>query len=668
MSPRNCWAAGASRSSRCSSTRTSRTSTGPSRPWRRSSSSRWSGPRCSPPTCSSAAAWPRPVSANDRRQAGPRHPGPVGLPGRGGALHARTADFRDDRLVQPVHLRDVPAAGRDTALVRQRAAGAGVPGGTRQLAGRGRRRHRGRRHAGHARRLRADALPLPPPRARALLPPPPHHRAGDRLRGRALPALHPHRARAGPRAARPAVRDVHHGRQPADRGPRVRGGRDGSRGQPDRHVLPGHAPDHPARPDRERAVRVRDVVGPGGGLAVHHAAPQQHPADRDVQLRAELPGPHAGGDLRDPHRVRRRPGPGGGLDPQDARVPAARRAGVAPGAPRGGHGRMSQPFEIGTVRVGPGNLGTGYIDSAYLRDGTRVRIPLVVAHGAAPGPMLWVGSAVHGDEIPGCEVIRRLMRERLDPRALRGTVVAAPVQHPVAFLTCARLTVHDGVNINRVFPGDAAGTLTQRVAHDLFHQGVARSDAVLDIHSNAIGAVCFNIVRTGGSGPAWDGQWTLANAFGISVSVGPVGQLGLAGTLQDAAIQAGKPALTVELSGGYVWEEPSVRAGLLGVLNVMKALGMLDGAPEPQTEVPVIPGRLTNRRYLVCDKGGLVRPLRPLGSKVAAGEPVAVLYDVFGEAVETIASPIDGWVITYPVAGNRTAVSGDTVAFVFGTA
>jgi predicted deacylase len=329
---------------------------------------------------------------------------------------------------------------------------------------------------------------------------------------------------------------------------------------------------------------------------------------------------------------------------------------------------MGDTFEIGTIKAARGTLATGYIESAYLRDASRVRIPLIVVHGAEPGPALWVGSTVHGDEIPGCEVIRRLTRECLHPDRLRGTLIAAPVQHPVAYLTSTRLTEHDGANINRMFPGNPKGTLTQRIAYDLFHQGVMRADVVLDIHSNAIGAVSFNIVRTGGSGKAWDAQWDLAEAFGISVSVGPVGQLGLTGTLQDAAIDAGRPALTIELSGGYVWEEPSVRAGVTGVLNVMKHLKMLDGAAEPQTDVQVLPGRLTNRQYLTCDRGGLVRPLKPLGSAVQEGEPVAVLYDVFGNEAETIHSPIAGWVITYPLTGNRTAVSGDSIAFVFGTA
>ena len=328
---------------------------------------------------------------------------------------------------------------------------------------------------------------------------------------------------------------------------------------------------------------------------------------------------------------------------------------------------MAEVFEIGTAAAPRGEMATGYIESAYLRDSSRVRIPLIILHGAEPGPVLWVGSTVHGDEIPGCEVIRRLTRERLDPKKLRGTVAAAPVQHPVAYMTSSRLTFHDGVNINRVFPGNPNGIFTERIAYDLFNKGVARADVVLDIHSNAIGAVSFNIVRSGGSGKAWDSQWDLAEAFGITIAVGQMGQTGLSGMLQDAALAAGKPALTVELSGGYVWEEPSVRAGLTGVLNVMRFLKMIDGPMEPQTEVQVIPGRLTNRHYLTCQRGGLVRPLKQLGATVRRNESVAMLYDVFGNEVEVLQSPVDGWVMTYPVTGNRTAASGDSIAFVFGT-
>jgi predicted deacylase len=327
---------------------------------------------------------------------------------------------------------------------------------------------------------------------------------------------------------------------------------------------------------------------------------------------------------------------------------------------------MAAPFLIGTLQCAPGRLATGYLESVYLYDGTRLRVPLIVIHGAQPGRVLWVGSTLHGDEIPGCEVIRRLTKTAVDPARLRGTVIAAPVQHPLSFFTASRNTAHDGVNINRVFPGNPEGTVTERFAHDLFQQGLMRADVILDIHSNAPGAVSFNIVRTGQSGPAWDAQWPLAEAFGITVAVGRLGQTGLTGMLQDACLGAGKPALTVELAGGHFWEEASVQAGVRGVLNVMKFLEMVDGTPEPQSTVQVIPGRLSNRHYLHCRTGGLVRPLRPLGGAVRRDEPVVAVDDVFGNELEVLTSPIDGWVITYPVHQNRTATSGDPLAFVFG--
>ncbi|MBI4278097.1 MAG: succinylglutamate desuccinylase/aspartoacylase family protein, partial [Armatimonadetes bacterium] len=224
---------------------------------------------------------------------------------------------------------------------------------------------------------------------------------------------------------------------------------------------------------------------------------------------------------------------------------------------------MPETFEIGTVRCEPGTRATGYIESVYLRDASQVRIPLIVLHGNGPGPVLWVGAAVHGNEIPGWEVIRRLTREVLDPRTLRGTLVAAPVQNPLGYMESSRLTPQDGMDINRIFPGDPNGSLTQRLAHDLFHQGLARADAVLDIHSNAPSAVSFNIVRSGGKGPQWEAQFALAEVFGISIAVSPVGEAAIrGGTLHDAVVAAGKPALTVELSGAHFWEEPSVRAGV----------------------------------------------------------------------------------------------------------
>ena len=327
---------------------------------------------------------------------------------------------------------------------------------------------------------------------------------------------------------------------------------------------------------------------------------------------------------------------------------------------------MASTVRIGDITCGPGEIQFGGIPSVYLRDSSVVKIPLIVVNGVKDGPTLWLGSTVHGDEIPGCEVIRRVTREAVDPKTLRGTILACPVQHPLAYLGSNRLTLHDGININRVFPGNPKGSLTERFAHVLFHEGIAKADVVLDFHSNATGAVSFTIVRSGGEGPAWDEQWPLARAFGITIAVAEVGHAGLTGMLQDAALAAGKPALTPEFSGQTFLEEDSVRAGVTGTLNVMKHLDMIDGEIEPQTEVLVIDEPLTDRHHVLVEKGGIVHPLVPIGEKVTKGQPVVRILDLYGDEVETVCSPTDGWVITYPRTGNHTVVSGDYVVFIFG--
>jgi predicted deacylase len=333
---------------------------------------------------------------------------------------------------------------------------------------------------------------------------------------------------------------------------------------------------------------------------------------------------------------------------------------------------MASTMKIGNITCEPGEMQFGAIPgNVYLRDGSEVQIPLIVVNGVKDGPVLWLGGMVHGNELPGIEVIRRVVRETVDPEALRGTILACPVQHPLTYHSSNRLTPHDGININRVFPGNPRGSWTERLAHTLFHEGVMKADVVLDFHSNAAGAINFNVVRTGVEGPAWDEQWPLAEAFGFTIAVGEVGQAGfdspLVGLLQTASLAVGKPSLTVEFTGMYVLEENSVQAGVKGTLNVMKYLDMLDGEIEPQTGIQVIDDPLTNRHPVSVDKGGVVLPLVPPGEKVGEGQPIARLYDVYGDELETVRSPIEGWVMTFPHTGNRTLASGGCVAFVYGS-
>lgn len=328
---------------------------------------------------------------------------------------------------------------------------------------------------------------------------------------------------------------------------------------------------------------------------------------------------------------------------------------------------MTTTIHVGDIACGPGETQFGGIPSVGLRDGSLLTVPVIVMNGVEEGPALWLGAFVHGDEMPGWEVIRRIVWEEVDPLALRGAILACPAQNPLSYVESSRWTPQDGLNINRVFPGKPDGSVTERLAYDLFHQGVSKADVVLDLHSIAAEGVSFNIVKQGGQGPAWDEQWPLAHAFGLPVAVFRSAQVGIAGMLQDAALTAGKPALTVEISGIYIWEEVSVRAGVIGVLNVMKYLDMIDGDIQPQTEVWTLDEPLTNCHHLLASRGGIVEPLVPLGEAVTTGQPVAHIRDIYGDLVETVSSPADGWVFTYQHAGNRSVSSGEQVVFIYGT-
>jgi predicted deacylase len=328
---------------------------------------------------------------------------------------------------------------------------------------------------------------------------------------------------------------------------------------------------------------------------------------------------------------------------------------------------VSSVVRVGDIICGPGEIQFGGVSSVGLRDGSMLEIPLIVVNGVEEGPTLWLGAFVHGDEMPGWEVVRRVVREKVDPQALRGTILACPAQNPLSYVDSNRWTPQDGININRVFPGKRNGSVTERLAYDLFHEGVAKADVVLDLHSIAGGGVSFNVVKQGGQGPAWDEQWPLARAFGIPIAVFRSAQVGIAGMLQDAALAAGKPALTVEISGLYIWEEASVRAAVTGILNMMVYLDMIEGEIEAQTEVWTHDEPFTSCHHLLASSGGIVEPLVPLGERVARGQAVAHVRDLYGNVVETISSPADGWVITYQHAGNRSVSSGEQVVFIYGT-
>lgn len=252
---------------------------------------------------------------------------------------------------------------------------------------------------------------------------------------------------------------------------------------------------------------------------------------------------------------------------------------------------------------------TRWVEVATLANGAPLRLALHEITGRrGDGPTLGVSALIHGDEIVGVEVIRRIA-ETTDAQALRGRLLLLPVANPLAFEALTRtmpLAVEVG-NLNRVFPGDPQGDLVSRLAAVLTREFVNPITHLVDLHG-------------GGTHPVVDYGISLHDLeFGLAFGMRIVREARTyPGTMGAVAGEWGKSAFVAELGGGYFVDERYVAMGVRGVRNVMKRLEMIDGALELPDEQLVVENVIAVRP----EHGGLLVPalsLDALGTEVRAG-------------------------------------------------
>ena len=144
---------------------------------------------------------------------------------------------------------------------------------------------------------------------------------------------------------------------------------------------------------------------------------------------------------------------------------------------------VRDPFRIGELLVAPGRTATGELPISRLVTGTQISLPIQVLHGRRPGRTVWISAAVHGDEIAGVEIIRRVTRS-LNARTMSGTLIAVPIVNVHGFLNGDRY-LPDRRDLNRSFPGSANGSLAARIAHLFMTEIVKRCDVGIDLHTGS---------------------------------------------------------------------------------------------------------------------------------------------------------------------------------------
>jgi predicted deacylase len=282
------------------------------------------------------------------------------------------------------------------------------------------------------------------------------------------------------------------------------------------------------------------------------------------------------------------------------------------------------PFTIGAETVAPGSRRTINLPVSVLSDHTPVTMSVHVVHGRRPGPTLFVSASVHGDEVIGVEIVRRLLRAP-GLAGLRGTLLAVPIVNAFGFMNASRY-LPDRRDLNRSFPGSAGGSLAARLAHIFLSEIVSRADVGIDLHSAAIHRTNFPQIRIA---PGDARIKHLAEAFGAPVIL--TSKL-REGSLRQVARGLGVGMLLYEAGEGLRFDEFAARVGVAGIQRVMRSLGMT--AARGPAAPRAAPLHALSSYWLRAPAGGLLRPFRSTGEQVRAGDVLGIISDPFGE-VET---------------------------------
>ncbi len=320
------------------------------------------------------------------------------------------------------------------------------------------------------------------------------------------------------------------------------------------------------------------------------------------------------------------------------------------------------------VEAQRGNRVQARVPVGELPDGTAVALPVVFIAGSEPGPTLYLEAGIHGDELTGIEVCRRAL-PTLDPAHIKGTVVSVPLANVPAHLTRTRGYLQEErwlIDINRIFPGNRHGLLTERIANVLFEDFVRQADFTIDLHSALDGcdiAPFVYVDPNDDSGGTLERRERLALAFGTPYAFyrkrnENFGTSDLSRSLSAQADLIGVPMMVAEMGESRRVSTEHLPLGVQGIRNVMIAMGMLD-------EEPVKPARQRKFESITlihANKGGGLRVHQAIGDEVKAGQLVAEIVDVFGDTVERIESPRDGFVLRAMKLGS--VATGAEVAWI----
>lgn len=300
-----------------------------------------------------------------------------------------------------------------------------------------------------------------------------------------------------------------------------------------------------------------------------------------------------------------------------------------------GASSRQRTFTVGGHRVRRGERKQFTLPMAQLYTQTPLDMPVEVICGRMPGPALLVCAGIHGDEVNGIEIIRRLRMLR-SLAHLRGTLVLVPCVNLFGLLSRSRY-LPDRRDLNRCFPGSETGSVAARTARLFFREIVTECTHVIDLHTGAVNRHNLPQIRAAMDQPGVEG---MARGFSIPVII-DVGLI--SGSLRAEAGKIGIPVVAYEGGEAARLDEKAIVTGVRGITNVMRKLTMLAARPAQRPRVePVV---ANSSKWFRSPADGLFRPLVRLGAHVKEGEVLGVVSSPFSSDHTLLAAPFESIVV-----------------------
>lgn len=308
-------------------------------------------------------------------------------------------------------------------------------------------------------------------------------------------------------------------------------------------------------------------------------------------------------------------------------------------------------IQISDTVVPPGTRSRIEIPVARLATESWFSIPVEVVHGKHPGPRIWISAAVHGDELNGIEIIRRVL-EKLEPLRLHGAVIAVPIVNVFGFLYQDRY-LPDRRDLNRSFPGSKSGSLASRLAYLFMKEIVKGCSHGIDLHTGSNYRTNLPQIRANLKDPE---TRRCAEAFHAPMMMHSQTR---DGSLREAATRQGIHTLLYEAGEPLRFDRSSIDVGVEGVLRVFHALEMIRHHPR-HPKAPIM--EVSKSSWIRARASGIFRLGVKLGEHVNKDQTVGVIGDAFGDRRGTLRAPKAGVVIGHTT--NPLVSSGDALVHV----